>query len=115
MAERYLRAKGYRLLERNFRAPVGEIDIIVLEGETIVFVEVKTNETQEFGAPQERVHRKKQRQIIKTAWVYLKQKQMTNADFRFDVVGIDLSNSSHEQIEHIENAFNGNEFNESSY
>ncbi len=110
IAEQFLKKKGYSILKRNYRTPVGEIDLICLEKETLIFVEVKTNQTNEFGLAQERVHPKKQKQIIKTAWMFLKEKEMLDIDFRFDVIGVDLSNPTCDKIEHIENAFDGNQY-----
>ena len=104
VAEQFLKRKGYKLVERNYRCPVGEIDLIALDRRVIVFVEVKTRSGHGFGTPSEAVARWKQKKMIQTAMFFLNQKRLHNRDARFDVVGI--SWSGHEPVfEHIENAF----------
>jgi len=105
IAEKHLREKGYKILTKNFRTNLGEIDIICLDRETIIFVEVKTNTSKDFGAPESRVDSRKQRQIIKGALSFLKQRGKLNSDCRFDVVSILLMKNAKPEIEHIENAF----------
>ncbi|MBI1884164.1 MAG: YraN family protein [Chlamydiae bacterium] len=108
LAENYLKKKGYRILEKNYRSPVGEIDLVILHRGTIVFVEVKTNRHEDgFGLPQERVHARKQKQIVKAALSFIKEKGISKMDFRFDVIAIQWINQ-HPKIEHIENAFEAN-------
>lgn len=109
IAESYLRRKGYRILQKNFRTSLGEIDMICLEGATIIFVEVKTNSSTDFGVPEYRVDHRKQKKMAKVALGFLKQKGKTDSDCRFDVVGILLGKDSEPKIEHIENAFILNE------
>jgi putative endonuclease len=104
VAERYLRKKGYRLVERNYRCPVGELDLIVLDGRVIVFVEVKTRSDDRFGIPFESVHRRKQRRMIKAALFFLTQHRLHHRDARFDVIGISLMGGG-PVVEHIRNAF----------
>jgi putative endonuclease len=109
IAENYLRKKGYRIFQKNFRTSLGEIDMICLEGETIVFVEVKTNSSTDFGVPECRVDHRKQKQMAKVALGFHKQKEKTHCDCRFDVISILLRKDSEPKIEHIENAFFLNE------
>ncbi len=104
IAERYLRKKGYRLVERNYRSPAGELDLIVLDRRVIVFVEVKTRTQERFGAPLESVHPLKQRKMIQAALFFLSQHRLHDRDARFDVVGISFEDGE-PAIEHIENAF----------
>lgn len=103
-AARYLMLHGYRLLERNYRSRFGEIDIIAKKGETLVFAEVKTRGRCALDTPGASVDAFKQRKIIKTAQFYIINKQLADADLRFDVIEIELY-GVHCKINHIENAF----------
>lgn len=103
-AVHYLKQKGYRILERNFRAERGEIDIIALDQDTLVFVEVKTKRHDHFGEPETWVNLKKQAQIGKIAQAYLQQRGIVDMDCRFDVIGVVFENQSSE-IRHIQDAF----------
>ena len=104
IAERYLSKKGYRLVERNYRCPVGEVDLIVLDRRVIVFVEVKTRRHERFGVPLESVHTRKQQKMIKAALWFLSDHKLHERDARFDVVGISFGGQE-PAVEHIENAF----------
>ncbi|HKZ46725.1 MAG TPA: YraN family protein [Thermodesulfobacteriota bacterium] len=104
LATEFLRKNGYRIVENNFRNRYGEIDIIAIEGKTIVFIEVKTKTNSKFGPPKMAVDLRKQRQISKAALAYLTQKRMNNNPARFDVVGISMLENKTE-IELIKNAF----------
>lgn len=104
LAERYLKEKGFTVLERNFRAHRGEIDLIAKDGETLVFVEVKTKTREGFGEPEDWIDEKKQDQIGKVAMGYLMEKGIEQTDCRFDVVGI-IKIGSRTEIRHIEDAF----------
>lgn len=103
-AARYLCAQGYRIVSRNLRTPVGEIDIIAQKAKFLIFIEVKTRRSLAFGTPQEAVGPRKQRQIIRSAQWYLSDSQNRSLQPRFDVIAI-LYLSSGPQIEHIVNAF----------
>jgi putative endonuclease len=100
----YLKQKGYRILERNYRAERGEIDIIALDQDTLVFVEVKTKRHDNFGEPESWVGRKKQEKIGKAAQVYLQKHSMEDKDCRFDVIGI-TTEKQKMIIRHIQDAF----------
>jgi putative endonuclease len=104
IAERYLSKKGYRIVERNYRCPMGEVDLIVLDRRVIVFVEVKTRRHERFGVPLESVHTRKQRKMIKAALWFLSDHKLHERDARFDVVGISFGGQE-PVVEHIENAF----------
>lgn len=104
MASRFLKKRGYEILETNYRSPFGEIDIIARYGKTIVFVEVKSRRTDRFGPPAGAVDRRKQERISKSALFYLKKHRLMNMPARFDVLGI-LSNGKTMDFELIENAF----------
>jgi putative endonuclease len=103
-AVNYLKQKGYRILEQNFRAERGEIDIIALDQDTLVFIEVKTKRHDHFGEPETWVDKRKQAQIGKIAQAYLQQQDIVNMDCRFDVIGIVFKNQSNE-IRHFQDAF----------
>jgi putative endonuclease len=87
-AKAFLRAKGYRILRENYRTPLGEIDLIAREGEVVVFVEVKARTSATFGPPQSSVTLAKQRQIVKTAGLFLEQEGLGEVACRFDVVAV---------------------------
>ena len=98
-AAQYLKKKGYKIIERNFRTPFGEIDIIAEDGRTVVFVEVKTRLTNSRGAPSEAVNWRKRNKIEKCA-LYYSTIRRPDAALRFDVIGIDAG-----RVEHIKDAF----------
>ncbi len=104
IAENYLKKKGYRLVERNYRSPVGELDLIVLDRRVIVFVEVKTRTQERFGAPLETVPAIKQHRMMKAALFFLSHHGLHDREARFDVVGVSFEDGK-PTIEHIENAF----------
>ena len=104
VAERYLRKKGYRVIERNYRCAAGEVDLIVLDRRVVVFVEVKTRTDHRFGTPLEAVEIRKQKKMIQTAQAFLTQNRLYHRDARFDVVGISWPGGK-PMVEHIQNAF----------
>jgi putative endonuclease len=104
VALRFLKKKGYRIIEKNYVCKMGEMDIIAREKDTLVFVEVKTRTSITFGPPQLAVNDSKQRQLSKVALNYLKEKQLENVKARFDVVAI-LLGSNREEIDLIRDAF----------
>jgi len=104
VAERYLKNKGYKVVERNYRCAAGEVDLIVVDRRVIVFVEVKTRSDDRFGTPVEAVHPAKQRKMAKTAQFFLNQNGLEEREARFDVVGISWPGRT-PIVEHIENAF----------
>lgn len=98
----YLKKLGWKILEKNFRySKYAEIDIIAKETNTIVFVEVKTRTTSNFGHPFEAINTKKINNIYKAALSYLKSTQERYEDYRIDIISI-LGNSN-PKIEHIKN------------
>lgn len=105
-AARYLRAQGYRILARQYRTAFGEIDLIALDGQCIVFVEVKTRRSRAAGLPEEAVDGAKQAQLTRLALAYLKRRGLLDRAARFDVVAILWSEGAREpQIVHYRNAF----------
>lgn len=104
LAFELLTKKGYKVLERNFKSPLGEIDIVAKEGKTLTFVEVKTRFSSEFGTAKGAVGYKKQRKLSQVAQDYLKRHSLSDQPARFDVVAIDLE-GGRETIELYRNAF----------
>jgi len=109
IAIRYLKKRGYRIVERNYRVKLGEIDIIAEQGDDLVFIEVKTRSDATFGTPFESVTKQKQKQLSKVALEYIAKKKSHNRPARFDVVGIQFQEGSKSSrdadIELLQNAF----------
>ncbi len=104
LAVRRLKKEGYKIIETNYRTQLGEIDIIAKDKDTIVFVEVKTRNSVQFGSPKWAVTPKKQKKISMVALYYLKATDQETAKARFDVVAV-ISNRDKARIEIIKNAF----------
>ncbi len=104
LAVRYLKKKGYKVIQQNYTCPLGEIDIIARQKKTIVFVEVKTRRSLSFGSAKLAITPHKQRKISMTALYYLKSSQQMDQDARFDVVTVQSAGDSQE-IDLIQNAF----------
>lgn len=104
-AEQYLRKKGYRILARNLRSSVGELDLVAEDGQVLVFVEVKARRTDAFGGAIHAVHQRKQEKLIQLAAQYVARHHLKDRSCRFDVVLLQGTNAEASQIEHIENAF----------
>lgn len=103
VAAKFLAKKGFKIVERNFKSKLGEIDIVALDGDTLVFVEVKKRTTAKFGLPREAVDFNKQQKLIKNALYYIQTTNAYKLKKRFDVVEI-----LDEKITHIPNAFEVN-------
>ena len=101
-ALRHLQARGLALLERNFRTQGGEIDLIMRQAQTLVFIEVRYRQSHDYGTPAETVTKTKQRRLTTAAARYLQQRNL-DLPCRFDVVGI--SGPGQERIDWIQNAF----------
>ena len=104
IAVSYLKKQGYKIIEQNYRTKLGEIDIIAKEKDTIVFIEVKSRKSKNFGSPKWAVTPKKQRKISMVALWYLKTTMQSNVKARFDVVSI-ISSHDKPSIEIVKNAF----------
>ncbi len=83
-----LKDNGYKILQKNYKTKLGEIDIIAKDKDTICFIEVKTRQTDRFGSPCEAISKFKQRQISKAALTFLKEKNILDKKARFDIVSI---------------------------
>ena len=103
-AEKYLRRSGYRIVKRNFRAAGAEIDLVAMDGETLVFVEVKTRRSLEAGAPEEAVDERKQKRMRRAAEIFAMRYRADDVTMRFDVIAVDASGERLE-IELLRNAF----------
>lgn len=100
----YLQDRGFRILERNYRTPLGEIDLIAAKGGAIHFVEVKARRSHAAGDPFEQVTPHKQRQIIRAALAYCARRRLINPEIHFDVVSVDHSTPT-VTIDHLIDAF----------
>ena len=98
-AAKYLKKQGYKIILQNYKAKMGEIDIIAMDGDILVFAEVKQRAYDDFGAPREYVTKEKMRKIRNTAQLYL-MKNKFSGNVRFDVVEV-----LGDEINHIKNAF----------
>jgi len=110
-AAAFLRLKGYRILERNFRVGQGEIDLIARRGGTLVFIEVKTRRGKAQGTPLEAVTPHKVKRLSAAAAVYLAGNPLERGNCRFDVVtlGPDKNLLGLLKVQHFENAFSTDE------
>ena len=99
----YLQAQGLTLVARNFRCRTGELDLIMRDGEQLVFVEVRSRRYSSYGVPAESVTRTKQQKLLRAAAFYL-QRQRLDLPCRFDVVAI-LQPGGESQIDWIRDAF----------
>lgn len=104
IAAEYLQRNGYKILVRNYRTKLGEIDLIAQDGDTLAFIEVKARRSARYGNPKYAVNRWKQKKISMAALAYLKSTKQMNVRARFDVLAI-LSPQHPPQIELIKNAF----------
>lgn len=105
LAVRHLKRQGYRILARQSRNRIGELDVVALDGETIVFVEVKTRSSQAAGHPVEALTPAKQYQLTRVALAWLKVRGLLERRARFDVVAITWGDGADPVIEHYRNAF----------
>ena len=104
IASRFLENLGYKIIERNFSSKLGEIDIVALDGDILVFVEVKARWSDNFGLPEEAITPQKIRKIIKTAQYYkLKHPQLPES-LRIDAIALDIVlNGETKDIRHYKN------------
>lgn len=100
----YLKKKGYRIVEQNYRCPIGEIDIVARDKGELVFVEVKTRKSCVLGYPEQAVGVKKQKKMSRLALWYLQDNKINASPARFDIVAILMLPSGNE-IRLIRNAF----------
>jgi putative endonuclease len=103
-AERHLKRRGYRMVARNFRAVGAEIDLMAMEGDTIVFVEVKTMSGIGGGEPADAVDRRKQERMRRAAEAFVARRRVPDREMRFDVVAITFDDRKM-NLELIKDAF----------
>lgn len=103
MVEGYLTKKGYQILERNYHKKTGEIDLIAKDKEKdeVVFIEVKTRKSKNFGRPEEAVDLRKLKKIEKTALFWLNENRYTNILWRIDIIALEIQQEI--KITHLEN------------
>jgi putative endonuclease len=104
VAERWLRKKGWRVLQRRFRSGRRDIDLVVERDGTVAFVEVKARRGAEFGGPVQAVNWRKQKELQRSALVWIDRHGQNSEIYRFDVVGV-LLNGAAVRVCHVENAF----------
>lgn len=104
LAVRWLEEKGFRILERNYRNRLGEIDIVADDGGVIVFIEVRTLKASAGHSPEETIRWKKQQRISRTAQAYIQHKRMEERPARFDVVAVTID-GPRSTLRHIPDAF----------
>ena len=97
---RHLEKKGYKLRTANYRTKLGEIDLIMDQGDNLVFVEVRKRTSNAYGTPAETVTPQKQKRIAKTALMFIKENRLADRNLRFDIVAF-----QNESVTHLENAF----------
>jgi putative endonuclease len=97
-----LRKKGYKVLARNYHSRFGEIDIVAKKEKSIIFVEVKTRSSSQFGTPREAVNYFKLQKMIKTAHIFMKVYKLDGQPFQFDVIEV-IGKEEPFKIEHIKN------------
>lgn len=99
-AVKYLKKLGYRILHRNLRLSRYEIDVVCMDGNCLVFVEVKRSLTEKYGHPATWIDQSKQEKLREAARLYIDKHQVSGLDIRFDVVTVDKG-----EIEYFQNAF----------
>ena len=105
LAERHLVARGYRILEANYRGKQGEIDRVAEKDGALVFVEVRTRKAGGFGSPEESITERKRARMISVAEEYLQAHEAEESEWRIDVVAVELRPSGTPfRVEVIENA-----------
>ena len=103
-AARYLESRGFKVLERNWRFRQWELDLVCRDGDTVVFVEVKTRRAGSMATPADALNRKKRERLVKAASQYLTRHDLWDAPCRFDLAGV-VDTGISMDVEHFENAF----------
>lgn len=109
-AERYLLRQGHWIIERNVRTRFSEIDLVTLDGNTIVFIEVKTRSAGQRGTPLDSVDENKQNRLTRAAASYLHRHDLDRQMARFDVIAVVITSCHHPpQLRYLRNAFDAAE------
>lgn len=104
----FLEAKGFEILERNYRCQVGEVDLVAQEGECLVFVEVRSRSSDDFGTPEESITQQKRRRLAQVAECYVAERGSSLPAWRIDVVAVDFGpRGSAQRVELFRNAVTG--------
>lgn len=101
----FIKKRGYRIRQKNFRSRFGEVDIIADDSGTLCFIEVKSRSSNDHGRPEEFVDSRKQQKLVKTAQSYISTHDISDRPMRFDIVAVDLNLSTSELFT---NAFQAN-------
>jgi putative endonuclease len=104
LAAQFLVKKGYSIIDRNVRTTYGEIDLVASQGQTTVFVEVKTRTTTSFGLPEESITTRKRAHILDSAQAYIQEHNKLGSDWRVDVIAIRKFPHQKPEVTHFENA-----------
>ena len=105
LAAGFIRRKGFRLIERNYRTRLGEIDIVAIDGYELVFVEVRSKTGPGYGTPAESLNAAKKRKLAMLAEVYRQQNPQSPENYRIDIVSVWLDSSGNNNgIDHLKNA-----------
>lgn len=105
-AAEFLRGQGYRIVERNWRCAIGELDLIAWDGECLAFVEVRTRRGRSYGTPEESITPAKRAKLIELAQAYLQEHPELDCNWRIDVVAVELGGAQ-PRINLIRNAVIG--------
>ena len=105
LAARVLKKKGCRILQRNFVSPSGEVDLVALDGDDVVFAEVKSRAGDDFAPPESSITTRKQRRIALVARDYCRRHNLDGVNIRFDVLSVLLLPGRKHDIRHFEGAF----------
>ena len=109
-AAHYLRRLGYIILARGHRDNIGELDLVAVDGRTVVFIEVKTRTSHDAGHPADAVDEAKQRRLTRLALSYMKRHDLLECSARFDVVAVTWPERGQPMIQHFKNAFEASGF-----
>jgi len=110
IAARHLKRQGFRILMRQARNRFGEIDLIAMDGDAIVFVEVKSRRDHKPGSPAEAVDAGKQRRLTRAALAWLKRRGLLGHRTRFDVVAVEWDAAGRPEVRHFRSAFEAVDF-----
>ena len=104
-AARYLKKLGYIIVARGHKDRIGELDLIAVDGRTVVFIEVKTRTTHDAGHPADAVDEAKQQRLTRLALSYMKRHDLLDCSARFDVIAVTWPDRGRPSIEHFRSAF----------
>lgn len=105
LARQFLKRKGYRIVARGFRCALGELDLVALDGDTIVFVEVRARADETQQDIEESINAEKRRRLTRTAKAFLSKRGVTDRPARFDVIAINFENPDNPIVRHTIDAF----------